>query len=94
MKKTMTLILVFSLLILGIAIGEVHPPSGRSPLTGSNLAAISGAGFWGCLLTAAGSAVLVAGAGALTAGTGGVFVGSVLAAGTFGVKVTREACTD
>lgn len=88
MKKFMTMSLVLALLSVMATTGYSIAPNGTTPLTDSQLATISGIGFWSCLITAGASSVLVVAAGVATGGLGAI------AAGALGINATRAACTD
>ncbi len=94
MKKLLVFILLISVTCLVVIVNTTPSLGSRSPLTNAELNALSGAGFWRCLITAFASSAVVVAAGGLTVGTGGVLVASVLAAGTLGVAATRAACTE
>jgi len=92
MKKLTATSLILVLLMAAVSIEYSSSPIGTTPLSNTQLAALFGMGAWACALTAIGASALVIGAGALTTGTGGVFVASVLAAGTYGYAATKAAC--
>jgi hypothetical protein len=92
MKKFTAMFMVLVLLMVAVSVGYSSSPIGTTPLSDTQLATLFGMGAWACALTAIGASALVIGAGALTTGTGGVFVASVLAAGTYGYAATKAAC--
>lgn len=88
MKKLTAISLALMLLMVAVPTECSLSAIETTPLTDSQLATLSGLGFWSCAITAGASILLVVAAGVATGGLGAI------AGGALGVSATRAACTD